>query len=38
MQRPSAARRWVPRWMLTIYVKNDIPARVLRKIKEELDG
>lgn len=28
-------------WMLTIYAKNEersIPARVLRKIKEELDG
>jgi hypothetical protein len=28
-------------WMLTIYAKNEeenIPAHVLRKIKEELDG
>jgi Ca2+-binding EF-hand superfamily protein len=28
-------------WMLTVYAKNEegnIPAHVLRKIKEELDG
>ena len=28
-------------WLLTVYAKNvrdDIPASVLRKIKEELDG